>query len=231
MEIFGLSIKGTIKPNVRVLIIPSVLIGSLVILSLVVFKNGYLRISTQIKQLRDAEQIENTLTTKIDTLQQIRGIALDQADKVVIAVPEKNPAIMMLAQLNFLANDYSLIVENKVVNPPRVKEGELSTVKILFSIEGELLPLIGFLKGINNLTPLSSIESANIALRGNIARIEVAITTYFGEFPTKIPPITQPITTLTDQEKVQLEKLSALKEPEFIELDPTQPDKREDPFN
>lgn len=231
MEIFGISIKGIVKPNIRVLLLPLLLISFLLIISLVVFKNGVAKISSQLKQLKDARKIESTLQEKINLLQQMGGAVLSQSDLTVIALPENNPALIMLIQLNSLADKYALAITEKQVSMPLEAQGGLSKATITFKTGGELLQLTDFIKGMRSLAPLSTLDEVSISKEAGVLTAEAKISVYFGKFPEELPPLTQPIKALTDGEELIFEKILGLTKPEFIELSPTEPGIREDPFN
>lgn len=231
MEFFGISIKGTLRPNIRVLALPLFLISLLFILALVVFKNGFTRISSQIKELQQARVKENILQEKVDRLQQVREVVLSQADLTVVALPKKNPAILMFVQLNSSAAEQSLILLGKEAKSLVETGTDLSRMEIKFETEGEISQIISFLKNIKTFAPLSTIEQVQMESEGGLLTVEVRLWVYWAGFPEKLPPLTQPIRTLTEQEEQVYAIISELTKPEFVELAPSGPSEREDPFN
>ncbi len=233
MEILGVSIKGVIRPNFRVLFLPGVFVGLLAVISLLVISNTYTRISDQLERLETAGETENLLRGKVSTLQELGEIVVDQADDTVIALPDRNPAITMFTQLNLLAAKYSLTFSSREASAPGVYEGELFATPITFSLVGDLTQLISFIKDIKSLTPLSTIDDVRVSggAGSGIVSMEVKMAVYFSGFPDKLPPLTQPIKTLTQKEKELMDTITSLQKPEFAEMSTTQPEPREDPFN
>jgi Tfp pilus assembly protein PilO len=232
MEIFGLSVKGVIRPNVRVLLIPAILAGSLTIISLVAIKNSYTRISAEISKLQEAERTENILQEKVNLLTEMSPLLISQTDQTVVALPDKNPSIVMLIQLNLLAEKYSLVFLNKEAGSPSELSGSLSRTPISFSLEGEMSQLISFVKEISSLAPLSTVDEMRTskALEEGY-NMSIKMSVYFSEFPEKIPPLTEPVKTLNSDEQRTLDIVQKLKKPEIVEVTTTRPEKREDPFN
>lgn len=230
MEVFGISIKGTIKPNIRVLVIPTFLIGMLIILTLVVFKNGFTRISFQLKKLKEAERTENMLKQKVDVLENLKGVVLDKAEVSVIALPEKNPTMFMFAQLRNSADKYLLTILDREARGMYSPEGDLSKMELRFRVRGDHSNIIDFLREIKDLAPLSTVEEVSISIKGNLSEAEVTLFVYWGDFPEKIPPLTEPVRALTEQEEEAYQKIAKLTKPEFIELNPVEKTDRENPF-
>ena len=231
MEIFGVSCEGTLKPNIRIMLVPLVLIGLLLITSVAVAKNGITKISGQLKQLNSEKRTENTLTEKAGVLQQMEGVVLDNADKTVIALPSENPSIMMLVQLNSLAEKHELVFTKREVTKTNIRIEGLQGVLISFAMQGDMEKIINFIKDVNSIAPLSNFTEVRISEKQGLYVADVGLNVFYSQFPEKIPSLNQPVTQLSNQEQIYLEKLSNLTPPAFIELPPTEPSVREDPFN
>ena len=230
MEIFGISIKATIKPNLRVLILPSMLLAILVILTTIVFKNGITRISAQFRNLEDSKKTENILQEKVNVLRRIEGVLLNQADITALAIPEKNPGVLMLSQISQKAESLGLIVaDRKTVSSPRPIAG-MSSMKLVVVLEGELPTMINLAKEIKELAPLSTINVVRINEEGKTLSMEVDMAVYWGDFPTLLPPLTEPIKTLSQNEEMMVSDLGKLEKPAFVELEASAPQPRENPF-
>lgn len=231
MEIFGLSIKGTLKPNIRVLVVPVVLIGLLFVVSVVVLKNGINQISSQMKTLNELSGSEKKLEEKANLLKNMGPIVVDQADQTVIAIPEKNPAVVMLFQLSNLANEKELIVtEKEVAVPSRSKDGIESSIVTLKAV-GQIEQILPYLLEIKTLAPLSNIIEVNMKEDKTFLEIETKVAVYYSDFPTTIPSVAQPVNKLSKNEEQIYERISDLRLPNLSELSPNDPTIREDPFN
>lgn len=231
MEIFGISVKGVIKPNVRVLFFPAVLVSFLLIISLVVFKNGVTNISSQLKQLKAARKTEGTLQEKVNLLQQMGGAFLSQSDLAVIALPENNPALTMLVQLSTLAEKHDLTITQKEVARPLEAQAGMSKATVSVKTGGELYQLTDFIKEIRRLAPVSTLDEIQIDSQSGLLTANAEVTVYFSKFPEKLPPLTEPIKVLTNEEELIFKEISGLTKPEYVELSPSEPGFRENPFN
>jgi len=231
MEIFGLSIKGTLKPNLRVLVVPTILIGSLLIVSVIVIKNGINQISSQVKTLSELSKSEKKLEEKANVLKNMGPIVVDQADQTVIAIPKNNPSVLMLFQLSQLANEKELVVVEKEVAVSREDKSGITSSIVTLKAVGQIEQIIPFLQGIKTLAPLSNIMEVNMKEDKSFIEIETKVAVYYSDFPTTIPALTQPINKLTKNEEQIYEKISGLKLPDLTQLSPKEPGVREDPFN
>lgn len=230
MEIFGISIKATIKPNLRVLILPSMLLAILVILTTIVFKNGITRISAQLKNLEDSKKTENILQEKVAVLRRIEGVVLNQADITALAIPEKNPGVLMLSQISQKAESSGLtVVDKKTSSIPKPIAG-MSSMKLIVILEGELSTMVNLAKDIKELAPLSTINVVRVNKERKILSMEVDMAVYWGDFPTLLPPLTEPIKTLSQNEEMMVSDLGKLEKPAFVELEASAPVARENPF-
>ena len=230
MEIFGISIKATIKPNLRVLVLPSMLLIILVTLTAIVFKNGITRISAQLNNLQDSKKTENILQEKVDVLRRIQGAVLNQADITALAIPEKNPGVLMLSQINQKAESLGLtVVDRKTGSLPK-PIADMSSMKLIFALEGELPTMVDLAKDIKELAPLSTINVVRINKERGILSMKVDMEVYWGDFPTLLPPLTEPIKTLSQNEEMMVNNLGKLEKPAFIELEASAPQPRENPF-
>ncbi|MCH7641469.1 hypothetical protein IID22_04705 [Patescibacteria group bacterium] len=231
MEIFGLSIEGTVKPNIRTLAVPVFVVVVLLILAFVIGQTGIRQITSKIKELGESRKVENKLEARATVLERVEGVVLGQADVSIIALPEKNPSLLMLTQLSTQAEKHSLTLLGKKTRAGAPAGKGITSGEISFSLKGDLKEIIEFLKDIKTLAPLSSIDEVSVKLEGGEATVGILLSIYWSSFPTELPPITQPITELKQEEQAILDRISVLQKPEFITLTPSSPSEREDPFN
>ena len=137
----------------------------------------------------------------------------------------------MLAQLSTQAEKHGLTLLGKKTSVGAPAGKGIARGEISFSLKGEFQEIIKFLKDIQTLAPLSSIDKVGVKIEGGEAIVSTLISIYWSSFPTELPPITEPITELKQEEQTILDRISSLKKPEFITLTPSSPSEREDPFN
>lgn len=231
MEFFGLSIEGTVKPNIRILAVPVFVVVILLILALVVGQSGIRQITSKIKELGEARKVENRLEARATVLERIEGVVLGQADVSIVALPQKNPSLLMLNQLSTTAEKHGLTLLGKKTRVGVPAGKGIASGQISFILKGDLQKILEFLKDIKTLAPLSSIDEVGVNIEGGEATVSTLLSIYWSDFPTELPPITQPITELNQEEQTILDRISVLQKPEFITLTPSSPSEREDPFN
>ncbi|MFV1917393.1 MAG: hypothetical protein ACC618_02865, partial [Patescibacteria group bacterium] len=199
MTIFGISIKGTLAPNIRILIVPAVVVSTMVVLVIVAFHQGFSRISSQLKELEEAKKIESVLQEKVDLLRQLEGEVLSQADISLIAMPEKNPSILTFSQLTSLATEKGLEITERKARPKFQEKSALSTMRISYSFEGNIDQIVDFLQAIKTYAPVTTVGKVDIELK-EVLTGEVSLTVYWGDFPKELPALTEPIKNLDTKE-------------------------------
>lgn len=230
-DIFAITKEKLLGPNIKVLVGPAVLIVVLVVLFVYGAKAGYSQISLRLKELRGAQKEEVVLEQKLEILREIEKGILAQTDVSLIAMPDRNPALWMVAQLKDSAEASSLFLFDKTLRSE--SEDETGLVKMDFgtTAEGNFDSVMNFLKSINSLAPVSTIERVEVVQDEGITSAKIQLFVYWADLPTKIPPLTEPINRLTAQQEEVLTKISRLKRPIFTVLKPIKPSAREDPFN
>lgn len=230
MEVFGLSIEGSLKPNIRILAFPVILVIIVVVLAFIIGQRGITQITTSLKDLRDIEATSNAYEARVNSLEKIGEVVIDQTDTTLVALPEKNPSLIMIYQLNRLADNYSLDLSSIGTNSGS-PIGQIQKGQITFVVGGGSRDVIDFMKEIKRITPLSTVDLVDMKTEGETTQASMQITIYWSGFPTELPPISQPIVELSRGEQKLVELLSQLTKPEFITLSPSEPSTREDPFN
>lgn len=220
-----------VSPNIKALGIPIVILLVLIVLSAISYKIAFSKLSAQREELTTAKNVEKVLINKEAVLSQIQGEVSSYVDAAALAVPSQNPALAMISQLKNLALNKSVILSSIKGGSESTTQSSLLSADITLGIEGPSIAIIDYLKAINTLAPLSTLDRVKINQSGGSARAEAMVRTYFSAFPTKLPAMTEPIKELTAEEKDLLTKLSQLTAPTFINLIPQTPVVRESPFD
>lgn len=231
MERLSLTRLRFVNPNVRALIGPGALSLILVSLFMFLFKNGYSQISRQVTQLRAEMKNEVTLEEKVTILVEVKS-ALGSANEVVIALPYKNPGLWALSQLKGAAAANAVAISEIGLVDER-EFGE-SLTKMQIELEAEAAEpgsITAFLKAVEGLAPVTSLDSAAIQEKSGSVTSEIKLSVYWSELPSTLPPIASPVKELSESERELLDKLSTLTAPEFIDIGPSAPSIRENPFN
>lgn len=231
MEIFGLSTRKLISPNIRILVMPILSLLVLIIVFPFSFRIAYPEIKSQMDGVKSSKSKFIILEEKLSLLRQVKDKVLGDADVSLLALPEKNPVLWTISQLNLAAENTSVILSGKKAGRETGNKTNLRTVKLNFSLAGEFEDVISFLREIEFYAPLTNIEK--VSLNGSKSQIsaKVEMMIYRAELPTMLPAITAPIKNYTSDEQNLLDELAKLKTPEFTSLPPSDPGDREDPFN
>ena len=228
---FGISVGSRSSQNAKALILP---LGIFIFIGIAIIGVGfyaYGQISEQYEILKDSQSEEESLRVKHNTLSEIETSNLDASNRSVIAMPEGNPGLFMLSQLKSLAQKHALPVLDSSVQKEALFDGDLTRSKVVVTIKSDSTdPIIAYIKEIQELAPLSTLERVDIS--GDYLDYEtvVEVYVYWAPFPTNLPAFGESITHLSSNDQEVLSKISSLTVPMFTVLNPTDPSGRVDPF-
>lgn len=224
--------KIQIPAGVKIMIVPVASVIILVILSIIAFKIGYGQITRQRAELNQSRKNEKILAAKIDLLSGIESSVINQTNMVVAALPDTNPAIMTLYQIRNLAASQNVAISNiKIGAGGGAILGGITAVNISFDADGDINLILNLISGVKQFAPITHITKAVLG-SSDLATTKATITvkTYWAKFPTKLPSVLDPTTSLTEAEKDTMDKVSALSIPPLVNLVPAEPFERLSPF-
>lgn len=106
----------------------------------------------------------------------------------------------------------------------------LITISVTFDLQGPLPQILDFVNLIKAISPNVWIDKTELNFVGENLQATINTTSYWSPFPTKIPPLTEPITALGSAEKEILSKVSSFSRPSFVSLTPEVPRENLNPF-
>ena len=215
----------------KTLLLPSVYLAILLVMSAVVLKAGFDRISIQRRNLEKAEVVENSLTEKVVVLEEAEGQISNYIGPLTLALPEKNPSLVLVSQINSLANDKDIRVEELSFGRAAVPTAERENVSLSFLAAGNILEMIGFLKATEKIAPILTLEKVEISGQTAVVAADITLKTYWAGFPETLPPITDPIEKISQRDLKVVEGAVELTPPVFEEFTPAGPYERVNPFN
>ena len=230
MAIIKKSGKSLVPPNIEVMVIPFILITVLIILSILVAKIGISKVNSQREKLTVAQRDETIFKQKQEILQEVQGEVLSLADLSVSAVPNKNPALAVISQLKNLASLRSVVLSNLQVGSKSGAEKGMSKVDISFDVDGDFSSVLDFLQDTSKIAPISRIEKIEINQAVGATRANTTMISFWAPFPKKLPPLTEAAKDLSVEELSLIRSLSELTPPVFLEIAPSVPSARADPF-
>ncbi len=218
-----------LEANLKTISLP---LGSMVFLVIVFLFGGnfaFERIKTLSSELEEARATTATLQDKASSLETTQQQVTNFADSLVSALPDKNSSLLLISQLRTLATENSIILQNLKVGS-EVKEAQIAHVDVTFDIEGQSTSLINFILQTRGIAPLNKVTRVRINSSGETSRANVTIGSYYAEFPTKIPAVSDPLQKITADEEKTLAQIASLRRPQFLLLTPSLQIEKVDPF-
>lgn len=202
-------------------------------LFVVVLNNGYSQIRTQLASLKTTRNTENTLKTKFDKLREVSPGVINNSDSVIIALPDKNPGILMVSQMRLFSINNALTLTKVELKDSSKINDQLAKMQLSGEFEmPDLRSAVNFLHSLINSAPVSTLEELSVKSdQTGIRQGEIKISVYWADLPTQLPSLTEPFEELTEEEQNLLTKVAGFTQPEFTTLPPTSPGQRENPFN
>lgn len=220
------------NPNIKIILGPLIVLMIIAFLTFFVGTNGYSRVKTKLDEYNSAKEKETALNKKLDSIRTIGKQVLESSDIVIVTLPQKNPASLILSRLKANLTDTQSTMlkisstlhkdENSIGEMSfnlEVENADLNSVVTLLEKELASLPLV-VVKGVRSSANEQELTYAS----------ELDLSFYWSELPTSLPPLIQPVVELTDSQLELLGKISALEQPSFTALFPSEPSDRASPF-
>ena len=221
-----------IKINLRILGLPTL---SIVILTIITFGFAGIiidKITTAGAELDAVSREKNVLEAKVSSLTSISGESLNDTSEVVsMALPDKNSALLSMAQFRSMASESSLTLENIKVGSEIKDTGGISHVDITFDVEGPTQSIISYLNSVTTIAPINKLSKFKISSNESTIRASVTSSSYWAAFPKTIPAVESPFEPFSADELSAIEQISNLRRPQFVTLTPEEDSNRENPFS
>lgn len=227
-----LKISAKFGPNVKILIFPLITLAMVSILGLLFVSNGIPLVKEKIAQYNEARKEELSLQEKLNALKVLPLESLNSAESVAVALPNKNPGVWLTSQAKRTGLETEVeITEISVSNV--IETENLTSSEFSLELETNDYPkLLDFFKDITVYLPMSFIEKLEVQKRdSNNLSSKIDVKYYWSDFPKTLPPLAQPPDSLTNEDVSFLSEIENFKMPVFIELNPTTPQERLEPFN
>ena len=232
MAIFGISKYKIFNPNIKLIMFPTLLLGVLVVLFVVLVQNGYHQIVTELDELEESQKTESLLFQKLSSLRGIDQSILDKADVTLIALPESNPSSFFLTHMKREGEEKGVVLIKFETRGFTSSSKEISEAQIKLQAEAvDIRSFVDYLQSLRKVLPIATIKKVELTGRSAVVDMDIEIAVYWSDLPTQLPPITEPIRSLDASEQEILSEIVAFKKPEFVVLDPADPSDRENPFN
>ena len=211
------SLPENIKETTKV-VFPLIVI---VFLFFLVGKFGVSKIIEVRGKINQSKEIENILTEKLSVLQSVSESFSQGVNLVTLALPEGNPAITAVSQLKNIALKNSVAIASIKSGGSDGGTSGLPFANTTFQVTGPRSGILGFLKNVEEMAPLSKVDKVRISENGGITLANVTVKTYWSAYPKTIPTITQPVANITSSEKQIIGQLTGLIQPTFSNVQPS----------
>lgn len=214
----------------KVAVKPLLVLVLLITVSLIGFSRAFYEIGSLRQESETVNKSENVLKSKLDTLSGSQASVTTDANYAASFLPGENPALLVLYQLRESAVKSGLLFSNFKVGSEMKDAGGFMTVSVSFDLQGPLAQILDFVNSIKAISPNVWIGKTELNFTGETLQATIDTTSYWSPFPTKIPPLTEPITALNSAEKEILAKISSYSQPSFVSLTAGAPRENLNPF-
>lgn len=201
-----------------------------IILFIAVGNFGISKIVDVRNRIVTGQNSEKSLTQKLDILKIVSSELSLKSGLISSVMPGENPSLTVLSQLKILAISNGVILSSIKSTSGSGTASELNQTSVSFSVTGARIQVLSFLRAIAKIAPITVVDKIKISGLGGGVTGDIAVKSYWVDFPKTIPSVSSPVTDLTAQEKVIINDLSAYIQPTFIELAPSQSSVNPNPF-
>lgn len=218
--------------SLKIIAKPLLILVLLISVSLIGFKSAFYEIGGLREELETAHKNENILKSKLETLSANRESVSTDANYAVSFLPGENPGLLVLYQLRSNAANNGLFLSNLKVGSETKDPNGFMKISISFDLQGSMQQILNFVNSTKVTSPNIWVEKTELDFMGDISQASASINakSYWSAFPTKIPALTEPITSLNSSEKETLSKISGFTLPPFESLTAGAPRENPNPF-
>ncbi len=219
-------------PNIRTIVVPL----AIFLVEIVFFIFGSRFVWSKISQLRNEilteRRNEQILKDKVALLKNSQAVVSGAATNLAVALPAKNSSLLVISQIKNLVGQLGLVMTDLKVGPEVLgQKGGLSRAEVKFELEGPGDAISSFLNQITETSPITSMQVVRINETLGSTRVTVTLSAFWTAFPEKLPPVDQALQSLTAEEKTMISEVNTLKLPVFVEVTPSTPGVRPNPFS
>ncbi|MFC1649729.1 hypothetical protein ACFL2C_03405 [Patescibacteria group bacterium] len=220
------------RKNFRPLYQPLVILAALLIVTIGISQFGYTLIGTQFSELTEAQELNDQLEAKVSILSDLGKRASVGSESLMIALPERNPALMFMSQINLLTEEENIALTDTEVSAQLFFADDISHAIVSSTVESEnLSDILNLTVDLSEYLPYNQTETLKIKWLQGIYLGEIDSKIYWSPKPTTIDSVSQSIQDLNSTEIEVLDEISSLEKPQFSSTEPKDELPRDDPFN
>lgn len=232
--------KLNLEHNIKILGTPLLILISICLLFAVSAKIILDRVTDLQTQLSDNQKNENTLQTKLNSLQSQSSnpsVSID-SQAAVAALPDTSALLPAITQVQNGALSFGLALSNVRSSDITAASGSsVFLVQMEFNADGNYPGISSFIEKMADSTPINRFDSIKIvnqnAAGNTLYRLSATLLSYWAPLPTKLPNIEEPLKELTPDEQKIISQVSSLQQPVFVQIGSPSaaPSGRADPFS
>ncbi len=228
--------KGEINlPTIKVLSGPLLFILIIGILFVYSVKYFSPKIPESLEGIGEVQKTVQNLNTRIEILKSFDSdVANLKSDVTYIVLPDSNPTAIVLSQIKKKLSEYGIEGLDSIDFSGDASPNEaVRTVDLRVEFSStSLSDVIKTIASLHTIAPLVTVKDVKITSSSGNVKAEVTSSVYWAPLPKTLPDITTPISTLTSEERMTLDKILTFQLPDFSQSTPTAPsDDRQNPFN
>ena len=215
----------------------------LVLIVVVAIRPLAVKLSDNLATRRQLTQKLNQLETKLNTLDGIEPLLIeDRVTKMEAVFPSVKPIVPLMASLSQLASEQGLSFGGLSLSPGSLSEAgskskdkkaadtDLNDLRFGFQIGGDFDRISKFMQSLENTAPLLKIEEVGLTIKTNplfdrletIVVADIQVAAYYQAPPKTLGSIEKPVKLLTRSEEVLLNQLVGFKTfPPVVPLAPS----------
>lgn len=200
------------------------------ILAFIVVKEGVTRVRKQAADLKEARKIESTLSEKLNILKDSEANIKDNIDYLTLALPEKNPILILTSQINILLGEKGLLKEKITVGGLTYVETGLAPVELTVELSGSYSQFLSFIDSLQGIAPVVNITASDFTGGKEAITAKITISSYSAFYPKELPKIDDPIARLTEDDLAIIENVKSLRPLTMGSYSASPPSTRANPF-
>jgi len=219
-----------LNANLRIILPPVLVIAVSLVLLTFAIKLGIENVVAKKSEYEKTLEDNRILRGNIQVLREVKE-KLDETENVVLALPSRNPLLTAMAQLKEAVRASSLNIDSlKVESIGGQKDLGESKFSVVLS-GNNLLTLLEFLSSSQSLLPLMNLNNVRLSKKNETYQMQFEVRVFWSDFPTVLPPINQPIKSLTEREESVISSLLKFQKPPLVDITPQPPSVRTQPFD
>jgi Tfp pilus assembly protein PilO len=219
-----------IPENIKLMLRSTLPLFVVIILFVMVAKFGFGKISGLRQEIARSQKDSVILSQKLDLLRTVAETVSTGSQVAIVTLPATNPSLTVSSQLKNLAFQNSVVITNLKSGSEVQDPSGLSRVNVSFDVIGGRTQIIGFIKSIEKIAPITMVDKIKLTESSAETRANVSVKSFWAPLPTKLPALTDQISDLTPDELNTLNEISKFIQPTFTEVPASETEGKADPF-